>query len=157
MKRILVTLVASALFLPGAMALHGCGKATAPSHAGTWELDTQLMKDAMAAEIAAIEDPEERRAMEMGMAVMGSTMLEQLSMTLTLDPDGSASVTSATMGDSETLRGTWSAEGNLLVIVMEQDGESRPASARVDGDTLELLPPEADDMPFRMIMRKREP
>lgn len=157
MKRILVTLVASAILLPGAMALHGCHKASAPRHAGTWELDTQLMKDAMVTDIAAIEDPEERRAMEMGMAVMGSAMLEQLSMTLTLNPDGSASITSAMMGDSETLHGTWSAAGNLLAIVMEQDGESQAASARVDGDTLELLPPDADDMPFRMIMRRREP
>lgn len=157
MKHVLVTLAATAILLPGALALHGCGKASAPDHAGTWELDTAVMKDAMVAEIAAIEDPEERRAMERGMAMMGAAMFEQMNMTLTLNPDGTASSTSAMHGESETVRGKWSAQGNMLVIEMEQDGKSEAVSARVDGDTLELLPPEEEEVPFRMILRKRKP
>jgi hypothetical protein len=156
MKRLTRTMAVLAALMLGAGLLHGCGNAApASSHAGTWELDMQVVKDAMLAEIAEIEDPEERQAMEFGMAMIGSGMLDAMSMTLTLNADGTASSTTSMMGESETVRGTWSARNDHLTIEMTQDGESEAVSAVVDGDTLELIPPEGEEMPFRMIMRKR--
>jgi hypothetical protein len=43
----------------------------------------------------------------------------------------------------------------MVLIEMEQDGQAEAVAARVTGDTMELLPPEGEEMPFRMIMRKR--
>jgi hypothetical protein len=136
--------------------IQGCGQQATPSaHAGTWELDIQVVKDAMMAEIAEMEDSEEREAMELGMAMIGAGMLDTMSMVLRLNPDGTASSTSTMMGESDTVHGSWSAEGDRLTIQMTQDGESDSVSAVVEDDTLELLPPEGEEMPFRMIMRKR--
>lgn len=155
MKNLALMIAMLATLLIGTASLQGCGRPDAASHAGTWELDTEVVREAMAAEVAAIEDPEERRAMELGMAMMGEKMLDAMSMTLTLNPDGSAASTTSMMDESETVRGTWSAEGDMLTIVMEQDGQSQAVAARVDGELLELLPPEGQGMPLPMIMRKR--
>lgn len=151
--RAMAVLVAAVV---GTGLLQGCGQAPEEAHAGTWELDIQVVKDAMAAEIAAIEDPEERQAMEFGMAMIGSGMLDEMEMTLTLKADGTASSTTSMMGESETVYGTWSARGKDLTIEMVQDNESDAVAAVVEGDTLELIPPEGEEMPFRMIMRRRE-
>jgi len=155
MKSNFLTIAMLGVVLLGAGLLQACGKSPEPSHAGTWELDIQVVKDAMMAEIATIEDPAERQAMEFGMAMLGSGMLDAMSMSLTLNPDGTASSTTSMMGESDTVHGTWSARGDQLTIEMTQDGESDSISAVVEGDTLELIPPEGEAMPFRMIMRKR--
>jgi hypothetical protein len=155
MKRFLILVAVLASASLGIATLAGCGKAETPQHAGTWDLDTQVVKDAMMAEIAAIEDPEERQAMEMGMAMMGAEMIDAMNMTLVLNADGTASSTTSMMGQTDTVTGRWSADGDMLTIEMEQDGQSEAVSARVGDGTLELLPPEGEEMPFRMIMRKR--
>jgi hypothetical protein len=155
MKRFLLPLAVLAALLFSAAALQGCGQPEVSRHAGTWDLDTQVVKDAMLAEIASIENEEERQAMEMGMAMMGAELIDAMNMTLVLAPDGTASSTTSIMGESETVYGSWSASGDMLTIQMEQDGQSEAVAARVSGDTLELLPPEGEEMPFRMVMRKR--
>jgi len=156
MNRTTLTMAVLAAAVLAVAPLQGCGKpAPTSAHAGTWELDIQVVKDAMLAEIAEIDDPEEREAMEFGMAMIGSGMLDAMEMTLKLNADGTASSTTSMMGESETVSGTWSARGNQLTIEMAQDGESEAVSAVVEGDTLELIPPEGEDMPFRMIMRRR--
>lgn len=155
MKRLTVLMTVLTALLLGAATLQGCGKPDTASHAGTWDLDIEVVKEAMAAEIAAIEDPEERQAMEFGMEMIGAGMLDAMEMTLTLNADGTASSTTSMMGETETVGGTWSAEGNHLTIEMVQDGESDAVAALVEGDTLELIPPEGEDMPFRMILHRR--
>jgi hypothetical protein len=177
MRRVSFVIAVLAALALGAGALQGCAKqepaqpasgsapasaaAQAPASAvaagpvGTWQLDNQVVKDAMMADIAAIEDPEERQAMELGMAMMGAGMIDEMVMILALEPDGSASSTTSMMGDSETVHGKWSTSGEMLIIEMEQDGASEAIAARIDGDTLELIPPEGEEMPFRMIMRRR--
>jgi hypothetical protein len=155
MKRTPLDMAVLAAAVLGASLLLGCGKPAEVEHAGTWELDIQVVKDAMAAEIAGIEDPEERQAMEFGMAMIGSGMLDAMKMTLTLNADGTASSTTSMMGESETVQGTWSARGNRLTIEMVQDNKSEEVSAVVEGDTLELIPPDDEEMPFRMIMRRQ--
>ncbi len=177
MRRVIFLMAALAGLTLGAGMLAGCAKpesakpaagvapASAPASAparipavgpvGTWQLDNQVVKDAMMADIAAIEDPEERQAMELGMAMLGAGMIDEMSMILSLNADGTASSTTSMMGDSETVHGSWTASGNMLTIEMEQDGQSDAVAARVDGDTLELIPPEGEELPFRMIMRRR--
>jgi hypothetical protein len=148
-----MAMLAAVMLLAGG--LQACGKSQTMTHAGTWELDIQVVKDAMEAEIAQIEDPEERQAMELGMAMIGAGMLDAMSMTLVLNPDGTASSTTSLMDESQTVQGTWSQDGDSLIILMTEGEQSDSVSAVVDGDTLELLPPEGEEMPFRMIMRKR--
>lgn len=177
MKPVTVVIAMLAGLVFGAGALQGCAKqepaqpaaGSAPTSAavqapasaarvgpvGTWQLDNQVVKDAMMADIAAIEDPEERQAMELGMAMMGAGMIDEMSMVLALNADGSASSTTSMMGESETVHGSWTASGAMLTIEMAQDGQSDAVAARIDGDTLELIPPEGEELPFRMIMRRR--
>lgn len=107
------------------------------------------------ATIAGIEDPEERQVMEFGMEMMGASLIDEMQMILTLNPDGSATSTTSLFGESDTVHGTWTADGDLLTIEMEQEGESDAVLARLDGDSLELIPPEGEELPFRMIMRRQ--
>lgn len=178
MRRVAFVVAVLAGLVLGAGALQGCAKqesapqpasdsapasaaapvpagAAAAGPVGTWQLDNQVVKDAMMADIAAIEDPEERQAMELGMAMMGAGMIDEMVMILELKPDGAATSTTSMMGDSETVHGKWATNGDMLVIEMEQDGASEAIAARIDGDTLELIPPEGEEMPFRMIMRRQ--
>ena len=176
MRRVIFVAAVLAGLVLGAGTLQGCAKqepaqpspGSAPASAaqapasiaavgpvGTWQLDNQVVKDAMMADIAAIEDPEERQAMELGMAMMGAGMIDEMVMILALEADGSASSTTSMMGDSETVHGQWATSGDMLIIEMEQDGASEAIAARIDGDTLELIPPEGEELPFRMIMRRR--
>lgn len=146
--------LAALLILSALGGLAGCGQSSEARYVGTWELDREVVKEAMRAEIAGVEDPDEREAMELGMAMIGEGLIEAMNMTLVLNKDGSAASTTTLMGQSETVYGRWSAKGNLLRIEMSGDGESEALDARVEGDTLELLPPEDDDMPFRLVMRR---
>jgi len=155
MKHFFFALAAPAtLVIAAALLLQGCGQADTVRRAGTWELDTQAAMEAMEAEVAAIEDPEQKKAMEHGMSMMGAGMLEAMDMSLTLNPDGTASSTTSMMGRSETVTGKWSAEGDLLTIEMTRDGEFGLVNARVDGDLLRLLPPEENGMPIPIVLRK---
>ena len=137
-------------------ALQGCGKAEESRHAGTYELDKAVIMESIAGEIAAIENPEEREAMEMGLAMVGSGMLDMMRLTVTLTADGTASSTTSMMGESETVSGTWVARGDAVTITMiEADGGSEPVNGMITGDTLELFPPEDEALPFRMVLRRQ--
>jgi hypothetical protein len=150
---VLFPMLAAGLLVFGA--LQGCGKAGESRHAGTYELDKALIMESIAAEIAAIEDPEEREAMEMGLAMVGSGMLDMMRLTVTLNADGTASSTTSMMGESETVSGTWVARGDAVTITMiEADGGSEPVNGMITGDTLELFPPEDEELPFRMVLRR---
>lgn len=155
MKRPAHPLPAIFLIFAFAAGLWGCGPPAAERHAGTWELDTALVKAAMEAEIASIEDDAERQAMEAGMALMGSRMLDALRITLVLNADGTAVSTTNMMGERELVNGTWSASGNILTIEMTKDGESEAIRGRVEDDLLELLPAEDEELPFPMVLRKQ--
>jgi len=156
MFRRMVYVPALAAMLMALVALQGCGKAVESRHAGTYELDKAVIMESIAAEIAAIQDPEEREAMEMGLATVGSGMLEMMRLTVTLNADGTASSTTSMMGESETVTGTWVVRGDAVTITMiEADGGSEPVNGRITGDTLELFPPEDEELPFRMVLRRQ--
>lgn len=156
MTRTLPSLAVLAAAALAATLLAGCGKSPDAQFAGTWELDKEVIMEAMLAEIAEVEDPAERQMMEMGMAMMGASMLETMSMTLVLNADGTASSTTRMMGESDTVQGRWSSRGRTVTIEMSQDGQTESITAEYDGDaTLELIPPEDEDVPFRMVMRRK--
>lgn len=156
MFRTTVYVPALAAMLIALGALQGCGKAVESRHAGTYELDKAVIMESIEAEIAAIEDPEEREAMEMGLAMVGSGMLDMMRLTVTLNADGTASSTTSMMDESETVSGTWVARGDAVTISMiEADGSSEPVNGMITGDTLELFPPEDEELPFRMLLRRQ--
>ena len=154
MKR-LAPRLSAVLLLISAVALSGCGQSDVTRYAGTWELDTAIVKAAIEAEIASMEDDEERQAMEAGMALMGSRMLEALSITLVLHDDGTAVSTTRMMGESETVTGSWSASDDILTIEMTDNGESQAIRGRIEDDLLELLPGDDEELPFPMVLRKQ--
>lgn len=55
-------------------------------------------------------------------------------LTLELDEDGTAEMTMAAEGDSNSVSGTWEQDGDDLSLVIDGD----PATAVIDGDTLIL-------------------
>lgn len=137
-------------------ALQGCGKSVESQHAGTYELDKAVIMESIEAEIAVIEDAEEREAMEAGLAMVGSGMLDMMRLTITLNADGTASSTTSMMGESDTVTGTWVTRGDAVTITMiEADGSSEPVNGMITGDTLELFPPEDEELPFRMVLRRQ--
>ena len=138
-----------ALFVGG---LQGCGQSVDSAHVGTYELDMAMVMEGMREQVAAIEDPEERKAMEMGLAMMGSGMLDNMNMSITLHADGTASSTSSMMGQSETVTGRWSARGDTVTIEVAQGEQAEAVTGRITGDRLELFPPEEEDIPFRMVL-----
>lgn len=143
-----VTLLAGGL-------LQACGQPAESKHAGVYELDKDVIMDAMQADIAAIADPDERQAMEMGMAMMGAGMFDVMNMTLTLDADGTASSTTSMMGETETVTGRWSAAGDTVTIEMVDHGEPEAITGKITGDSLELHPPDGEEMPFRLVLKRR--
>ena len=156
MIRNLPSLAVLAAVALAAASLAGCGKSPDAKYAGTWELDKEVIMEAMMAEIAAVEDPAERQMMEMGMAMMGASMLDTMSMTLTLNADGTVTSTTHMMGESDTVHGRWSSRGRTVTIEVTQDGETESITAEFDGDAaLEVIPPEGEDVPFRMVMRRQ--
>lgn len=155
MKRPAHLLPAIFVLLFFAAGLWGCGQSDADRYVGTWELDTAIVKAAMEAEIASIEDDAEREAMQAGMAMMGSRMLDALRITLVLKADGTAVSTTSVMDERESVSGTWSAAGDILTIEMTEDGESEAIKGRVVDDLLELLPAEDEELPFPMVLRKQ--
>jgi hypothetical protein len=153
-RNTLFTPALAVMFLAAGL-LQGCGQSAESKHAGTYELDKAVIMEDMEATIAAIEDPEEREGMEMGMAMMGAGMLDMMQMSITLNADGTASSTSLMMGETETVTGTWSARGDQVRIEMVQDGQTEAVSGKITGDLLELIPPEDEDIPFRMVLKKK--
>jgi hypothetical protein len=39
--------------------------------------------------------------------------------------------------------------------MIEADGGSEPVNGMITGDTLELFPPEDEELPFRMVLRRQ--
>lgn len=134
-------------------ALSGCGQ-TMADVAGVYELDKEAIKAAAKAEM------DKQSGDEQGMAALGSAMvlgmIEQMTMTLTLNADGTASMLMRGMGDEDTSTGTWSLEGTTISISMDaRGGGPDDASGTVDGDTITFIPPDDEDMPFNLVFKKK--
>lgn len=128
--------------------LQGCGEqASAESRvAGTYELDTDAAKAAMQAEIDQMEDEMEK----MG-ATMMLGMIDSISMTLTLNEDGTANGEMTRDGEPNPATGTWTLDGDSITISMAAEGDEPDAmSGTVDGDTIRMSGDDAE-MPFDLV------
>lgn len=132
----------------GVTALGGCG--ASPNYAGTYELDSEAFQAAIQAEIDATEDPTEQAGMQ-----MMAGLLSSMSMTITLNEDGSASATSSMMGQTEQASGAWTYAGETITITMTGGGLPESMRGTVKGDTLELTSPQDQEMPFPFVFRKK--
>ncbi len=132
-------------------ALSGCGQSAEAAAAGVYELDKERIKEEMQAQIDAMEDETEQAEAQMGLA-----FIEMMSMTLTLNEDGSASGVMSMMGESDHATGSWTIDGSQIAITLAGEGEEpETMSGTLAGDTLELEPDDDGMMPFNLVFRKR--
>lgn len=131
--------------------LQGCGDSGTAKAAGTYELDTAAMRTSLQAELDKIEDPMER----MGASMMLG-MLSEMSMTITLNADGTASGVVVMAGEEDPATGNWTLTGNNISITMGSEGESNPEtmSGTYEGDTIRLDAP-GDEMPVQMVLKRK--
>jgi hypothetical protein len=130
--------------------LQGCGESATARAAGTYELDTTAMKAAVQAEIDSMEDEMEKMA-----AGMMLGMLDGMSMTLTLNEDGTASGVVVMNGEEDPATGTWTLDGDSISITMEsEDTAAEEMTGTLEGDTIRLSNP-GDEMPFDMVFNRR--
>jgi len=102
--------------LISALCLTACGG----SPAGTYELDKAGMKAEVEAQVAANpDDPSAAMA-----AAMIGPMLDSLDITLTLNPDGSAEMRMAMMGQTESESGSWTGGGDRLTLSFGGDAKT---------------------------------
>ena len=138
---------ALAAMLLGALLVSGCGTPRERELAGLYVLNASAVRDSAAEQIDDIEDPSQQMAM--GMAL---TMLQSLTISLHLEPDGTAYVT----GIEPQQRGTWSAEGNRIVAMLGVEGDDRD---RYEGTLREgwLVVPAggASELPFELVFERR--
>lgn len=146
----LATLLAFATLTLAAMLLPACSKAE-PSIAGTYTLEKDAVKAALREEINTIEDPEEKFMAQM---VLG--FIDSLEMSITLNDDKTASAVTRAMNTTDTATGTWSRSGeNITITLAPPDIEPQAMRGTIRNDTLELHPPETEDVNYRLIFRRQ--
>lgn len=154
MSRITTLTAIALLTLVSACILTGCGQSAQAAMAGVYELDKAKIKADMQTQIDATEDEQEK----MGMQMMAG-FIDAMTMTLTLNEDGTATGVFTAMGDTENATGTWTINGDSISVTLGSgDEEPDTMSGTVDGDTFELVPPgddESDMPPFNLAFKKR--
>jgi len=129
--------------------LQGCGDSSEASAAGTYSLDKAAMKTALQAEIDSIEDPMEK----MGASMMLG-MIDEMSMTLSLNQDGTASGVFVMADEEENVYGNWTLTGSNISISLAPEGDTPETMAGTfNGDTIRLSDPD-DDTPFQMVFKR---
>lgn len=133
--------------------LTGCAQSRAEV-AGVYELDKERIAAAMRTAFEADEEMKNNPLAD----VMMNAMLEAMSMTLTLEADGSATVVTKGMGpESPPATGTWSLSGTTVTISAAEPGkEPDPISGTVEGDTITLHTPPDEEMPFELVFTRQE-
>ena len=143
---ILVVALACAVQLPG------CSDPKA-NVVGTYEVDKTALKAAAEAEIKA---KGENDASAMG-AAMILGMIDAMTMTMTLNADGTVAMTMSAMGDTKTTPGTWTISGNTISLTTTKPGGSPEASTgTVSGDTITVKPPKGQKVPFDLVFHKKK-
>jgi len=130
--------------------LQGCGDSSEASAAGTYELDKAAMKTALQAEIDSIEDPMEK----MGASIM-LDMIDAMSITLTLNQDGTASGVFLMGEDEDRASGNWTLTGSDISIALASEEGDTPETmaGTFNDDTIRLSDPD-EDSPFQMIFTR---
>ena len=150
MFRVVILTVALVCSMFAVSLLQGCSESVSAEArvAGTYELDAAAVKAAMQAEIDQIEDEMEKMGASM---MMG--MIDSMSITLTLNEDGTANGEMSMMGEATPASGTWTIDGDNITVTMAAEGDAPEAmSGTVDGDTIRLSADDENaDMPFDLV------
>ncbi len=112
--------------------LVGCGGGS--SFEGDWSVDKEAMKEIMLAgmEAEAEGQPEEAKKM---MQDMAASMVESMKMDLNLKGDGTFTVTSEMMGQTDSISGKWTESGGTIEMI-ENGDPTKKATARIEGGKL---------------------
>ena len=144
-KKFLSLVLAICLIIPGIVMLSACGK-TGPAGVysvssvttvmdGSTEAQTFTVEDYNTAKAALEQNPDD---MVNGMIVMMLTMFFE--MDLTVNEDGTFTMTIDVMGEEETMSGTWTQEGDTLSLT----GGEETATATYKNNTLTMTEPESE-------------
>jgi len=155
MWRRLVSLVSVCALLVCGLLVAGCGS-SASSVAGVYELDKETVKASIQAEMKKAEESgdAEMGAQFGGAMILG--MIDSLTMTVTLNADGTANMVADMMGDQNTSSGTWKLDGEAITITATSPGEEpETINGTVAGGRMTLKSPDGDEMPFDMVFKKK--
>lgn len=152
MVRINSVLVVLLMVAVGLASLTGCGGSPMAAVAGTYKLDQESMKKDLQAKIDATEDPGEKMGMQMAMG-----MFEQMTFSITLNADGTASGVANMMGEDDVATGTWTLDGDAIAITMKGENETvgTTINGTVSGSRITLKPEGEEEMPFNMVLIKQ--
>jgi len=130
-----------------ALTCSGCAAPRESAVAGVYDLDASAVRDLAADGIDDIEDPSQQMAM--GMAL---SMLQSLTISLHLEPDGTAFVT----GIQPAPSGTWSVDGDRVSALLGVPGaDAARAEAVLRAGTLVVPAGGGMELPFDLVFRKR--
>lgn len=134
--------------------LQGCGDSGVAKAAGTYELDRDAIKAELQKEIEKIDDPSEKY---MATNILGGIDDMPL-MTFVLAKDGTLEATTVMMGMTDTAKGNWSISGSTVTFRMTDTGENDPdeMTGNLKGERIELNPPDGEEMPFKMIFKRKK-
>jgi hypothetical protein len=130
-----------------ALTCSGCAAPRESAVAGVYDLDASAVRDLAADGIDDIEDPSQQMAM--GMAL---SMLQSLTISLHLEPDGTAFVT----GIQPAPSGTWSVDGDRVSALLGVPGDDADRAEAVLRDGTLVVPAGGGmELPFDLVFRKR--
>lgn len=128
MTRALLSVLFSFVFV----LLVACGGGS--SFEGEWSVDKAAMKEIMIAsmEKEAEGQPEEAKKF---MQDMASSMVENMKMDLVILKDGTFTVTSVMMDQTDTIKGKWTESGGTISMV-EDENPDKKATAKIEDGKL---------------------
>jgi len=142
--------IATAIAAVLTLLITGCGPSPMAEAAGTYELDNEAIQADFQQRLDEMEDGPEK----MG-AQMAAGMISSMQMTITLNEDGTASVDTTMMGQTDQAPATWSISGETVTLtVTPEEGEPDTATGTLEGGTLTLDPPDGENMPIDLVFNK---
>ena len=143
-RSLIALLLASLTFL-----LAGCGGS---SYEGDWTVDAAELKSIMLAQMEkeAAADDTMTEDMKKMMTEMAASMAESMKMNLTIRPDGTFTVSTEMMGQTDSVDGTWKAENGGITLTDTEDGMS--VTGKLEGAKLVMTFPEGQGGPETLPM-----
>lgn len=134
--------------------LQGCSESGTAKAVGTYELDKTAIKAELQKEIERIEDPTEKYEATVRLGGIDDFP----AMSFVLAADGTLEAKTVMMGMTDTAKGNWSISGSTVTFRMTETGATDPdeMTGTLKGDSLELNPPDGQEMPFRMIFTRKK-
>jgi hypothetical protein len=131
--------------------IQGCS-GSAEEMAGTYALDRESAKASAQAKADAESNAARKKALQ-----ATANSIDDVSFQITLNGDGSASMTSGTLEARKASTGTWTNAGNTITLTMtpSDGGAAETITATIEGDTMKLTPPADSVLPFEIVLKKR--